>query len=144
MATPSGTTTAMAAHKSLSWAGVNFASGKSCRDAISCTMVSSKAAAAGSTVAQVRKIVRCCLTRSTITRGGMRMRLSDARRFLQTAGVTGAGLALGAGASPAIEPIRRTGKSQIRLSLAAYSYRRYLDLKAMGKPAMTLDDFIDA
>src|SRR5687768_12852803 len=41
---------------------------------------------------------------------------------------------------PAIEPIRRTGKPHFRLSLAAYSFREYLDLK---KKDMTLDDFTE-
>src|SRR5262245_25746420 len=68
---------------------------------------------------------------------------TNRRQFLQSAAAAGAGLALSAAGASAIDPIRRVGKSQIRLSLAAYSYRRYLDLKAM-KPAMTLDDFIDA
>src|SRR5579872_4403012 len=40
----------------------------------------------------------------------------------------------------AAEPVRRNGKSHMKLSLAAYSYRKYL---AEDKPAtMTLDDFI--
>jgi sugar phosphate isomerase/epimerase len=43
--------------------------------------------------------------------------------------------------APAIEPIRRTGKSFLKLSIAAYGYRKYLDLKARPKPSMTLDDF---
>ena len=46
-------------------------------------------------------------------------------------------------ASPAfaIDPIKRPpGKPTMTLSLAAYSYRKYLDLK---KPTMTLFDFID-
>lgn len=41
----------------------------------------------------------------------------------------------------AIEPIRRNGRSRLRLSIAAYSYRDYLTGKL--KPAMTLDDFVD-
>src|SRR5262245_2911971 len=41
---------------------------------------------------------------------------------------------------PAIEPSRRTGKPHLRLSIAAYSFRQYLDLK---KKEMTLDDFAD-
>jgi sugar phosphate isomerase/epimerase len=53
-------------------------------------------------------------------------------------------LAAGAGtiAAPllAIEPIKRPAKSEIKLSLAAYSFRKYLDLK---KPSMTLFEFID-
>lgn len=58
------------------------------------------------------------------------------------------GAALGAGAlaaastARAIEPIRRQGRPQIRLSLAAYSFRQALDLK-QPKPAMTLETFID-
>lgn len=46
-------------------------------------------------------------------------------------------------ASPllAIDPIARPAKPQLKLGLAAYSYRKYLDLK---KPTMTLFDFIDA
>lgn len=41
----------------------------------------------------------------------------------------------------AIDPIKRPpGKPKMSLSLAAYSYRKYLDLK---KPSMTLFDFID-
>jgi sugar phosphate isomerase/epimerase len=40
----------------------------------------------------------------------------------------------------AIEPIKRIGKPNIRLSLAAYSFRQALDLK---KKEMTLFDFID-
>lgn len=43
--------------------------------------------------------------------------------------------------SEAIDPIPRPGNKPIlKLSLAAYSYRQYLDLK---KPSMTLFDFID-
>ena len=48
------------------------------------------------------------------------------RQFLATALAAGAGLA--AGPAPAIEPIRRTGKPHLRLSLAAYSFSQYLDL----------------
>jgi sugar phosphate isomerase/epimerase len=61
------------------------------------------------------------------------------RQFLQSAVAAGTGLAF-ASSVPAIEPIKRTDKSHIRLSIAGYSYRKYLDLK---KPTMTLDDFID-
>ena len=43
----------------------------------------------------------------------------------------------------AIEPIHRTGRPQIRLSLAAYSFRQFLDLRRKPRPTMTLDDFID-
>ena len=58
------------------------------------------------------------------------------RRFLQAA------LAASLAGTPAsaIEPIRRVGKANIRLSCAAYSFRQYLDLK---KPTMDLDGFIE-
>lgn len=70
--------------------------------------------------------------------------LQESRRnFLQTALATGAGLTLAPTASHAIDPIKRNGKSHIRLSIAAYSYRKYLDLKIKPKPPMTLDDFVD-
>jgi sugar phosphate isomerase/epimerase len=59
------------------------------------------------------------------------------RQFLSAAAVA----ALAAGSAPAIEPIVRTGKSHLRLSIAAYSYRQYLAAKP--NPTMTLDDFID-
>jgi sugar phosphate isomerase/epimerase len=62
------------------------------------------------------------------------------RHFLRTALAAGAGLAA-AGTGQAIEPISRTGKSHLRLSIAAYSYRKYLD---KAKPTMTLEEFIDA
>lgn len=59
------------------------------------------------------------------------------REFLRTSAVL-AGAPLVAGA---IEPVVRPGtKADIKLSLAAYSYRQWLDLK---KPTMTLFDFMD-
>jgi sugar phosphate isomerase/epimerase len=61
------------------------------------------------------------------------------RRFLQSAV---AGLAVTSAAS-AIDPISRPGKPHVRLSIAGYSYRKYLDLKQKPKPPMTYDDFID-
>src|SRR5579872_4740045 len=66
---------------------------------------------------------------------------STRRQFLHSAVVAGTGLALGAGAARAIEPIRRTGKPFLKLSLAAYSFRQALTGKT--KQPMTLDDFID-
>ncbi len=52
---------------------------------------------------------------------------------------------LAAAAAPAvargIEPIQRTGKPHLRLSIAGYSYRDYFSGKL--KPAMTLEDFVD-
>ena len=65
--------------------------------------------------------------------------LASRRQFLQSTLAAGSGLVL-APSAHAIEPIRRSGPSHLRLSIAAYSYRKYLDLK---KPTMTLDDFID-
>jgi sugar phosphate isomerase/epimerase len=70
------------------------------------------------------------------------MKTVQRRTFLRSALAAGAGL-LTPAAAPAIEPIRRTGKPHIRLSLAAYSYRKYLDLKLKPRPTMTLDDFAD-
>src|SRR5947208_1133159 len=63
------------------------------------------------------------------------------RGFLGTA----AAAALSALSSTArgIDPIRRTGQAQLRHSVAAYGYRKYLDLKLKPKPPMTLEDFID-
>jgi sugar phosphate isomerase/epimerase len=56
---------------------------------------------------------------------------------------TAAAAACGLAAAPnvnAIEPSKRIGKPSMRLSLAAYSFRQWLDLK---KKDMTLFDFID-
>src|SRR4051794_19127075 len=64
------------------------------------------------------------------------------RHFLGSAFATGAVLASSVSA-PAIEPIRRNGKAHLKLSIAAYGYRKYLDLKIKPKPSMTLDDFAD-
>jgi sugar phosphate isomerase/epimerase len=65
------------------------------------------------------------------------------RQFLQTAVVAGAGLALGPRAATAIEPIQRNGKPRIKLSIAAYSYRKYLALNIKPKPPMNLEDFVE-
>ncbi len=66
------------------------------------------------------------------------MAAATRRVFLRSAALGGAALAVGQ--ASAIEPIRRSGRPQVRLSLAAYSFRRYLDLKRRD---MSLDDFID-
>jgi sugar phosphate isomerase/epimerase len=63
------------------------------------------------------------------------------RQFLHSSLLAGAGLAAGVGSAAAIEPIRRDGPSHLRLSIAAYSFRK--ELTSKPKPAMTLDDFID-
>src|SRR5205807_5466189 len=72
------------------------------------------------------------------------MTISSRRQFLQSAVVAGSGLGVASPSARAIEPVHRNGKSHIRLSIAAYSYRKYLDLKIKPKPSMTLDDFVEA
>jgi sugar phosphate isomerase/epimerase len=64
---------------------------------------------------------------------------TDRRQFLRTALAASTGAALAAPAA-GIEPVKRNGKSHLRLSIAGYSYRKYLDLK---KKEMTYDAFID-
>jgi sugar phosphate isomerase/epimerase len=66
---------------------------------------------------------------------------TDRRQFLRTALAAGTGAALATAPAAAIEPVKRHGKSHLRLSIAGYSYRDYLDLK---KKEMTYYDFIDA
>jgi sugar phosphate isomerase/epimerase len=65
------------------------------------------------------------------------MAIASRRAFLKGT----LGLAAGAclpSLGRAIEPIRRAGKSHLRLSIAGYSYRKYLDLKAKS---MDLEGF---
>jgi sugar phosphate isomerase/epimerase len=64
------------------------------------------------------------------------------RRDFLRAAAAGAALAPALPAvAAAVDPIRRPGdKPDLKLSLAAYSFRQFLDLK---KPSMTLFDFID-
>src|SRR5260221_5509641 len=64
------------------------------------------------------------------------------RDFFRTALAAGAGAAL-VGEARAIDPIQRTGKPHIKLSLAAYSLNRFMNLKAKTKPTMSMDDFVD-
>lgn len=77
------------------------------------------------------------------------MNTATRRQFLHSSLLAGTGLTLGAASAAAIEPIRRTGPTHLRLSLAAYSYRKSLSdyqhkaKASKSKPAMTLDDFID-
>jgi sugar phosphate isomerase/epimerase len=68
--------------------------------------------------------------------------MTTRRNFLASALAASSGLAL-ASRSGAIDPIRRQGKSLLKLSLAAYSYRKYLNLGGKTKPTMTLDEFVD-
>jgi sugar phosphate isomerase/epimerase len=64
------------------------------------------------------------------------------RDLLRSALAAGAGLAA-AGRLAAIEPIHRPGPAHLKLSLAAYSFNKALDLRKGGKPKMTLEQFID-
>jgi sugar phosphate isomerase/epimerase len=65
------------------------------------------------------------------------------RHFLGASLAVGTSAALVAAPCSAIEPIRRTGRSLIKLSLAAYSFRQFLDLRRKPQPTMSLEDFID-
>jgi sugar phosphate isomerase/epimerase len=68
------------------------------------------------------------------------MSLSRRQFFAASAAATGTA-SLSPQFASAIDPIKRpSDKPDLKLSLAAYSYRQYLDLK---KPTMTLFDFID-
>jgi len=71
------------------------------------------------------------------------MSVTTRRQFLNSAALAGAAWTVGARPVAAIEPIRRNGKSHIRLSIAGYSYREFLDLKKKPRPSMTLDDFVE-
>lgn len=42
-----------------------------------------------------------------------------------------------------IDPISRPGPAHFKLSVAAYGYRKYLDLKKPADPPMTLEQFVD-
>src|SRR5205823_4348196 len=82
----------------------------------------------------------------TLSPGVPSMARPTRRRFLHSAVAAAAGLTA-AGPAAAIEPVRRTGRSHLRLSFAAYSFRRYLldarQQRQQARPAMTLDDFIE-
>jgi sugar phosphate isomerase/epimerase len=65
--------------------------------------------------------------------------MTSRRQFLAASLAAGAGLSAARG----IEPIRRPDNSLIKLSLAGYSFNKYMSLKGMSKPAMSLDDFAD-
>lgn len=68
------------------------------------------------------------------------MSVSSRRQFLRSSALGVASAGMLQQVVPAIEPIRRSGRMRMRLSLAAYSFNRLLNLQ---KPAMTLADFID-
>jgi sugar phosphate isomerase/epimerase len=62
------------------------------------------------------------------------------RTFLRSAMAAGT-VVWGGALAGAIDPIPRRGKAQMRLSIAAYSYRDFLTGKK--QPVMTMDDFVD-
>ncbi|GIW81784.1 MAG: xylose isomerase [Gemmatales bacterium] len=64
------------------------------------------------------------------------------REFLRSSCAASAAW-LVSGTSSAIEPIQRNSKTPLKISIAAYSYRKYLNLQQKPKPAMDLDDFIE-
>lgn len=65
------------------------------------------------------------------------------RQFLGSALAAGTVCSIVPGRVPAIDPVVQNGKSHLRLSIAAYSYRKYLDLKLKPGPSMTLEQFVE-
>jgi sugar phosphate isomerase/epimerase len=67
--------------------------------------------------------------------------VADRRGFLRHSlwGAAALGAAWNASPAPAAEPVVRTGKPHLKLSMAAYSYRQFL---TGDKATMTLEDFI--
>jgi Sugar phosphate isomerases/epimerases len=63
------------------------------------------------------------------------------RRFLSAAATTVAGAALSGARSGAVEQIKRPSPARLKVGLAAYSYRDYLQDKL--QPHMTYEEFID-
>jgi sugar phosphate isomerase/epimerase len=64
------------------------------------------------------------------------------RDLLRSALAAAAGLAA-TGSLHAIEPIARSGPALLKLSLAAYSFNKLMDLRKSKKPSMTQEQFID-
>jgi sugar phosphate isomerase/epimerase len=69
------------------------------------------------------------------------MSTPNRRHFLGAALAASTGALVAAAPVAAIDPIQRNNRPHFRLSLAAYSFRRYLTLN--NNPTMTLNDFID-
>jgi sugar phosphate isomerase/epimerase len=75
--------------------------------------------------------------------------MSDSRRvFLKGLGAAGVLAAGGPGPAAAMDPLARRGGPSMRLSLAAYSYRKYMtDYRRRAEPdpaaSMSLEDFVD-
>ena len=70
------------------------------------------------------------------------MHASNRREFLLGSLAAASAVGLCESSAEAIEPIRRQGRSLLRLSLAAYSFRQLLNLQRKP-PTMTYDGFID-
>lgn len=68
--------------------------------------------------------------------------MTTRRAFLRSTVATGVALAA-TRAAPAIDPINRSGKPVVKLSLAAYSFNRFMSLKGKTKPTMSMDDFVE-
>lgn len=68
--------------------------------------------------------------------------LSTRRRFLQTTLAGGVSLAMMTRPGAAAEPVKRTAKPNLKLSLAAYSFNSFLQGGPNKAATMTLDDFI--
>ena len=71
----------------------------------------------------------------------MMQRTLDRREFLAAASATA--VTAFAGPGLAIEPIQRSGHGRMRLSLAAYSFRRQLQAKSGSEGALNLEGFVD-
>jgi sugar phosphate isomerase/epimerase len=69
------------------------------------------------------------------------MQLSTRRSFLKT--TLFAPAAISVSRALAIDPIPRSGPPQFKLSLAAYGFRKYLDLKKPAEPRMDYFQFAD-
>src|SRR5262249_60561600 len=81
-------------------------------------------------------------TQNRYPQEGQAMPQPPRRGFLQATLAGGAALAT-ARQLQAIEPIQRSGKPHLKLSLAAYSFNRYMSLTGKTKPTMSMDDFVD-
>src|SRR3954471_7793761 len=65
------------------------------------------------------------------------------RDLLRSAVAAGAGLAAAATRLPAIEPIARPGPALLKLSLAAYSFNKVMDLRKGKKATLSQEQFVD-
>lgn len=68
---------------------------------------------------------------------------TNRRDFLKNSLALGAGLSLAPTTTQAADPVKRNGKFHARLSIAAYSFRKYLGLNIKPKPPMDLFGFVD-